>query len=101
MHQQNTKCTKEKSLVHCIHIISLCHKPTVYLGCRFSFCFEAVGFGLVTLFELELAQADQAAKAGRTAAGLHKFESCIVHHKPTACLAVGFLFVLKLSGSDL
>lgn len=26
MHQQNTKCTREKSLVHCINIISLCHE---------------------------------------------------------------------------
>ena len=35
----------------------------------------------MTEFELEPAQAEQAADAGRKAAGLRKFESCIVHQK--------------------
>ena len=55
-------------------------KPTAYLSCRFSFFFRYKDSKLVTKFELELAQAEQAADAGRKAAGLRKFESCIVHH---------------------
>ena len=62
-------------------LVSSTKKPTAYLSCRFYFCPEAVGLELVTLLELEPAQADQAAKVGRAAAGLHKFESCIVHQK--------------------
>ena len=55
-------------------------KPTAYLSCRFSFFFRYKDSKLVTKFELEPAQAEQAADAGRKAAGLRKFESCIVHH---------------------
>ena len=36
MHQQNTKCTKGKSLVHCINIISLCHSPPEKSGGLFA-----------------------------------------------------------------
>ena len=61
-------------------LVSSTKKPTVLLSCRLSFFLRQKDSKLVTKFELEPAQAEQAADAGRKATGLRKFESCIVRH---------------------
>ena len=75
-------------------LVSSTKKPTVYRAVGFLFFIEKLRLGLVTLFELAQ-QADQVPEARRKALSLRKFESCIVHHKPTVHRAVGFLFFIE------